>query len=53
MPPKGGDAALETYIKKFGTDIQQQLEACHKEFGPRDYGPPDRNPLKGFLVRGP
>ena len=27
MPPKGGDAALKIYIKKFRTDVQQQLEA--------------------------
>ena len=27
MPPKGGDAALETYIRKFRADVQQQLEA--------------------------
>ena len=26
MPPKGGDAALETYIRKFRKDVQQQLE---------------------------
>ena len=26
MPPKGGDAALETYIRKFRADVKQQLE---------------------------
>ena len=26
MPPKGGDAALETYIQKFRADVKQQLE---------------------------
>ena len=27
MPPKGGDAALETFIQKFRADVKQQLEA--------------------------
>ena len=26
MPPKGGDPSLETYIRKFRVDVQQQLE---------------------------
>ena len=26
MPPKGGDPAIEIYIRKFGVDLQQQLE---------------------------
>ena len=26
MPPKGGDAALETYIRKFRADVKQQLD---------------------------
>ena len=26
MPPKGRDAALETYIKKVRTDVEPQLE---------------------------
>ena len=29
MPPKGRDAALETYIRKFRADVQHQLEVNH------------------------
>ena len=26
MPPKGGDAAIETFIRQFRADVKQQLE---------------------------
>ena len=29
MPPKGGDATLEIYIRKFRADVQNQLQVNH------------------------
>ena len=31
MPPKGGDAALETYIRKFRADVQHQLKTNYSK----------------------
>ena len=48
MPPKGRDAALETYIKKVRTDVERQLEVNKQKRCTDNLPSVERNALRNL-----